>query len=354
MKNNRQIEEIIEGLKASEDSNFECDEAVLFAEYQKQVENDATLSVKVLSIAGGFLAALAFIGFLTIAGLYKSQTGLVLFGVVFIVAALVLNKTFHKFIIDTFSVSIYTIGFILLVSGLLGLHTNHNLITLLVIGIATIGLFVTQNYVLSFISILVINGGLLQLVFVNEAYKLIHVYIGAATLALTWCMLNEAKLLTSSSRMAKLYDPLRIGLMISLLYGLVIVGKKDWLLVSQNHNWFSSVVIIPVVLYVVNVITDIVDPQTPKNKPGIYLLTILVLAPTVFAPAISGAILIILISFMVNYKTGLVIGVVAFIYFISIYYYDLSFSLLTKSMLLFSSGIVFLLFYLFINENKRK
>lgn len=207
---------------------------------------------------------------------------------------------------------------------------------------------------LSFISILVINGGLLQLVFVNEAYKLIHVYIGVTTLALTWCMLNEAKLLTSGPRMAKLYDPLRVGLMISLLYGLVIVGKKDWLLVSQNYNWFSSVVIIPVVLYVVNVITDIVDPQTPKNKPGIYLLTILVLAPTVFAPAISGAILIILISFMVNYKTGLVIGVVAFIYFISIYYYDLSFSLLTKSMLLFSSGIVFLLFYLFTNENKRK
>ncbi len=354
MKNNKQIEEIIEGLKASEGVNFECDEAVLFAEYQKQVENNAVLSVKVLSIVGGFLAALAFIGFLTIAGLYKSQTGLVLFGVIFIVAALVLNKTFHKFIIDTFSVSIYTIGFVLLVSGLLGLHTNHNLITLLVIGIAVVGLFVTQNYVLSFISILVINGGLLQLVFVNEAYKLIHVYIGVTTLALTWCMLNEAKLLTSGPRMAKLYDPLRVGLMISLLYGLVIVGKKDWLLVSQNYNWFSSVVIIPVVLYVVNVITDIVDPQTPKNKPGIYLLTILVLAPTVFAPAISGAILIILISFMVNYKTGLVIGVVAFIYFISIYYYDLSFSLLTKSMLLFSSGIVFLLFYLFTNENKRK
>ncbi|OJJ23751.1 permease [marine bacterium AO1-C] len=350
MRNNKQIKEIIEGLRASEGDNFEYDEAVLFAEYQEQGENNATLSVKIFSIVGGLMAALAFLGFLLIAGLYKSEAGLLLFGLVFIVAALVLNKIFNKFIIDTFSVSIYSIGFVLFVSGLLGMDTSNNIITLLVIGIAVIGLFITQNYVLSFISILIINGGLLHLVFVNEVYNLIHLYIGVATLALTWCMLNEAKLLTLGTRMAKLYDPLRVGLIISLLYGLVIVGKKDWLLVSQNYNWISSAVIIPVVLYVVNVISDIVAPQISKNKPGIYLLSILVLAPTVFAPSISGAILIILLTFLVNYKTGLIIGVIAFIYFISVYYYDLSFSLLIKSMLLFSSGIVFLLFYLFTNK----
>ena len=52
----------------------------------------------------------------------------------------------------------------------------------------------------------------------------------------------------------------------------------------------------------------------------------------------------------VNYKTGLVIGIISFIYFISQYYYDLNFTLLTKSIILFSSGIVFILFYLFTNK----
>jgi len=352
MKNNKQIKALIERLRVSEDESFEYDEAALFDEYQKQGENNATLSVKIFSIVGGLMAALAFLVFLLIAGLYKSEIGLISSGLVFIVVALILNNIFNKFIIDTFSVSIYTIGFALFATGLLDIDTDKNTVTLLVIGIAVIALFVTQNYVLSFISILIVNGGLLHLVFVNEVYNLIHGYIGAVTLTLTWCTLNEATLLAFGKRMAKLYDPLRIGLIISLLYGLVIVGKKDWLLVSQNYNWLSSLVIIPAVLYVVNVITGIVALKNPKDKPGIYLLTILVLAPTVFAPSISGAILIILLTFLVNYKTGLVIGVVAFIYFISVYYYDLSFSLLTKSILLFSSGVVFLLFYLFTNKKQ--
>ena len=39
------------------------------------------------------------------------------------------------------------------------------------------------------------------------------------------------------------------------------------------------------------------------------------------------------------------------IYFISQYYYDLNFTLLTKSILLFSSGVLFLLLYLFTHKN---
>jgi len=83
-----------------------------------------------------------------------------------------------------------------------------------------------------------------------------------------------------------------------------------------------------------------------QYKSGIYALSILLLLPTVLSPAISGAILIILLSFLVNYKTSLVIGIAAFIYFVSQYYYDLHFTLLTKSILLFSSGILFLGLYL--------
>lgn len=350
MKNNRQIKEVLEGLRLSEGQEFECSEEGVLNQYQKQEENQTNLSIKILTIAGGFLASLAFIGFLLIAGLYKSEIGLAAFGLVFIAGALGLNKAYDKLIIDTFSVSIYAIGFALLSIGLVGMRMGGNMAILIVIVVAVFSLIVTQNYILSFLSILIINGSLLFLVFVNEAYNLIHIYIGLATLILTWCMLNEAKFLSLGKKIAKLYDPLRIGLIISLLYGLVIVGKKDWILISQNYSWLSSVVIIPVVLYVVHTIINIVKLKNNKDKPGVYLLSILVLAPTVFSPSISGAILIILLTYLVNYKTGLAIGVIAFIYFISLYYYDLSFSLLTKSIMLFLSGMVFLVFYFFTNK----
>jgi len=81
------------------------------------------------------------------------------------------------------------------------------------------------------------------------------------------------------------------------------------------------------------------------------------LVSTIFSPSISGAMIIVLLSFLVNYKTGLAIGIISLIYFISQYYYDLNFTLLTKSIILFSSGIVFLLFYLFttkkLNSNEK-
>ena len=83
----------------------------------------------------------------------------------------------------------------------------------------------------------------------------------------------------------------------------------------------------------------------------IYILSALILVSTIFSPSISGGIVIVLLSFLVNYKTGLAIGIISIIYFVSQYYYDLNFTLLTKSIILFVSGIMFLLFYLFTAKN---
>jgi uncharacterized membrane protein len=72
------------------------------------------------------------------------------------------------------------------------------------------------------------------------------------------------------------------------------------------------------------------------------------LSSTAMNPAISGSILVILLNFMANYKTGFVIGLLAFVYFVSQYYYDLSFSLLTKSYMMLVTGALFLILYLFV------
>ena len=93
-----------------------------------------------------------------------------------------------------------------------------------------------------------------------------------------------------------------------------------------------------------------IEIEALKDKILIYALTSLVLIPLLFAPFILGVIVLILISFLVNYKTGLVIGILSIVYFISRYYYDLDFTLLTKSILLFVSGIIFLLLYILTNK----
>ncbi len=337
---------LLNDIRLIEGENFISDENAILTEYKIKEENQSSLSIKILSILGGFLATLTFLGFLFITGILKSELVASIFGSCLIIVAILINKGTNKLIIDTFSISAYVVGLILFSAGLLGMSVDENLITLLVIGIALISLFITQNYILSFIAMLAINCSFLMLILINKIPNLIHVYIVINTLVLTYIFLNEPKLISSNIKISKLYNPSRISFIISLLIGLVIIIKRFFITVPQNYVWSSSIVIIAAIFYVLFLILKTIEINSFQNKVGIYVLSALILIPIVFSPSILGTILIILLSFLVNYKTGFIIGVVSFIYFISQYYYDLSFTLLTKSIILFSSGIVFLLLYL--------
>ncbi len=338
---------LLDSIRTEEGINFECDENAILEEYNTQEDNKSSLAIKLLSVFGGFLAALAFLGFLAIAGLYDSKFGLSIFGIVFIISAIWLNKAYDKLIIDTFSISIYVIGFVLLASGLSLMNVDENMIAILISLIAFSSLLITQNFMLSFISILTINSSFIFLITSNYSYDFIHLYTAINTLLLTYVLLNEAKIISLNKRLSQLYNPMRIGLVISLLFGLISIGKKDLMPLSQNLIWLSSMVMALVTLYLINTIIKINEINTVKSKVIIYTLSLLILASTTFSPSIAGAIVLVLLSFLVNYKTGLAIGIIALIYFISQYYYDLNFTLLTKSIILFVSGITFLLFYLF-------
>jgi hypothetical protein len=337
----------------SEGENFRFDEVEIENEYSKLHSEKSSNAIKILSVLGGFLATLAFLGFMMIAGLYDSEVGMVITGILSIGFAIWLNVRFFKLIIDTLSVSAYAIGFSLLATGLSYLEVDENIIGILFIVIALITLAIMQNYILSFISILISNGGLLFLIINNDLYYLIHIYNAFIALLLTYVFLNEAKLISGNKLISKLYNPVRIGLLISLLTGLVFVGKTG---IFENHVyaiWASSIITIPVTIYVISIIAGIMGVTEIRTKILIYTLCTLILIPTAFSPAVSGALLIILLSFLVNYKIGVSIGIISFIYFISQYYYDLNFTLLTKSILMFSTGIIFLLFYFF-TYNKLK
>ena len=337
---------LLSSIRLSEGERFECDEKAILDAYVVQNENLSNLAIKILSIIGGFIAMLAFLGFLMLAGLYDSEFGLLIFGIIFIVTAIWLNKAYNKLIVDTFSVSLYVLGFTLLTFGLFEMDLSSNLIAVLVLLIALSSLFITQNFIISFISILTVSGSFLFLILFNQYYHLIHLYVALYTVALAFLFLKEAKLISLNTIISKLYNPLRIGLVFSLLFGLIILSNQFIIPISQNYLWISSIVIGLVVVYLVFTILKINEINALKSKVMIYALSAAILATTLFSPAILGAMIIILLSFLVNYKTGLVIGIISIIYFISQYYYDLSFTLLTKSIILFSSGILFLLLYL--------
>lgn len=346
MNTEDETKEKIKYIASSEGDKFEFDEIQIGNEFSSLQTEKSSLPIKILSIAGGFLSTLAFVGFLFISGLNDSEIGQAIVGLVSIGLAVWLNVAFNKLIIDTLSVSTYAIGLCLLAFGLGELNVDENVISILFIIISLIVLIITQNYILSFISLMVISGSLLFLIFTNDFNNLIHIYNAIVLFLVTYVFLNEAKFLSRNKWLSKLYNPLRISLIMSLLMGLLFVGKKELDDFSINYVWITSTISIPLIIYLISIVIKVLGISNVKTKIVVYALCSLMLLPTAFSPAISGSLLIILLSFLVNYKFALYTGIISFIYFVSQYYYDLNFTLLTKSILLFSSGLLFLLFYI--------
>lgn len=349
MKNEEDIKALLDYFRSLEAKELTFDEEEIFSTYHKDTDQQS-LAIKVLSVFGGILSSLAFLIFLFMAGLYNSEMGLMIFGIICVAGAIWINKVSNKIILDTISVSAFLVGFLLLAAALTEMNISSNVICIGFVLIALISLVITQNYILSFTSVLIICGSVLVLIFSNNAENLIHLYVSIITLLFSCWFLLEARIVTLNASLSKLYNPVRIGLLFSLLAGLSILGRRDFLSISHEYIWLSSIVNIATIVFLLFQLFDVLNITKVQLQISICVLSVVLLLPTVLSPAISGALLIILLSFLTNYRTGLVIGVIAFIYFVCQYYYDLHFTLLTKSILMFSSGIMFLGLYLFAHQ----
>ena len=354
MKQAHEITAMLEHLQATEGDTLSIETEAVLAEYRKINAGRSGIAIKVLTILGGFLATLAFIGFLSAIGLYNSPTGLTITGFIFIAAAVGVSKLYDILILDAIAVTAFATGICILTFGLEMAGINEKIICLILILMAIAVLAIVQNYILAFLAVLTVNGSVIALIWLNSNYGLLHIYIAVIVIALTLFMLDEAGVVTAGKKIARLYNPVRLGLIINLLAAYAIVSIRELLLFSIHFNLVSSITAIAAILCMMPRLLKLLNIQNVAGKTGIYIATALVLLPALYAPAIPGALLIMVLCFWVNYKTGLVIGIIALVYFITRYYYDLQFTLLTKSVLLFSSGMLFMLFYLLTHKKLEK
>lgn len=348
----RTKDEIIESLNKLQlvtGRPIDADESAIAESMQKN-NSGQSITVKILSVIAGLLACVAFYASLIISGLYNSASGLLITGTFCITVAILICKSLNKIIFDTVSVSSYVIGFALLGLGLYELKVEEDYISVLFIVVALLSLTISGNYILSFVSVLIISGSILTLIVSNREYNLIHVYVSAMAVFLSYLIVNEAAIIVRSKAVSKLYDPLRVGLTFAFLAGLLLIGTTGMLKDYAEHLWVSSVFILGAIIYVLLALITVLEITKVHHKVYVFACVPLLL-PTIQWPAIAGSILLMLLSFLVNFKTGFVVAIAAFIYFVCQYYYDLNATLLTKSLILLSSGVLFLLLY-FITRKK--
>lgn len=346
MKNDESIKALISNAKSSIGESFTVDEEKALKEYHADESARSSMAIKVLSILGGFLAAQAFMGFLFSAGLYNSSIGLILAGCFFIGGSIWLSKKSTALIFDTFCISAYLSGYFTLGLGLHEAHMNDQLIALLFILIALATLFIIGHFIFTLIAVLVISGSSLFLIADGSYKDMIHAYIIITSICMTLWLKEEAKIITSHAKWATMYNAIRTGLVISLLAGLGFICKRGLFEITPNYIWISSLGLIPLLMLVINKMRQTLGWLTDTDKILSFAIGLILLLPLLFSPAIIGALLILIASYYVNYKTGFFLGIISLIYFTGQFYYDLDYSLLVKSGLLFSTGVLFMILFL--------
>ncbi len=350
MRNRESIQNLISYFKTTQEKEIIFEEEAIFAAYQNNNESHS-LIVKIAVVFGGILASIAGSGLLLLMGLYELEQGLILVGFLAIGVSVALSKSYDKLFIDTLSACCFIVGLVYIYLGLDHYNLDITTICSIFIVICLALMMFAQSYMLTFSSVIVINGSVIAVLlgYHNLSY-LFDLYIALLCVAITALFLNEAKIITLHKNLSKIYNPVRIGLLLSFICVLVLLTRTGFISIRYDYIWAPSIIIICATIYLVCKLCNTLQIYQNKDKIIICLVTAIVLAPTISCPGIAGAVLIILLSFFVNYKTGFGAGILSFIYFLSQFYYALSFSLLTKSAFLFSSGLLFVAIYLFINK----
>ena len=294
----------------------------------------SNLTIEVLSIIGGVLTAIFFLGFLVLSSILRSETSCLIAGSILIITTLFVNRLLTKPFLDAMNITCYIAGCIL--AGY-GMNRNMDVLFIVLIGISVVTMLLSKGFILTFLSVISFYMALFGEI-TNLFSSLNPLNVAAVPIIAIFLFVNlsETKILSYTNGDLSKYKPIHSGLFVSCV--LSLAGLSVNYLTKSTNDWIISVFML----------------VGPVHQVCIYLLCILICFPSLHAPYLSGSILLILICFQYGYKAESAVALLLFIYSISKYYYDLDITLLTKSITLFFTGIALLIaWYIFTQKKTR-
>jgi len=311
------------------------------------------MGIKLLAIAGGLLGSLFILGWI-FAFLVDFAAASVIIGIITLVVAIVVDKRAESTLLDTACIGAYLAACAMIGFGVNKAFESDNVTTLVILIIAMIVPFFTTGYMLNFIAVLTFNGSLFSLVNINNTFDLIHVLLVVIALVYTLFSLYETKLLASDREINLVYNSWRNALLCSFLALLAYIAVDKLMGKHIRYEWISSAAITGIYLFFLNKVTAYLEIEEKKNRILIYSGSLLIMLMAVFSPAICGALLILLISFHTGHRLGLILGIIALVYFTGQFYYNLHYTLLVKSMIMFGTGIMFLTAWMILKKTLKR
>lgn len=339
MNNVEIVNHFIASIELKEDPTFTIDREKVEEEILKDSQAYSGLGIKILSICGGLLGTLFFLGFVAMS-ILESSTATFVFGLMILVGAILLDKKSNNTVLDAVCIGAFLSGCILLGYSInkMGDSDNLTIFSLLLIAVVTVS--VTENYMLNLFAVLIFNSCLFAFIETNNTDILIHFLTAFLSGGFVLINLIEHKAFVKSIAVNKRYSPFRLGFLVSLSV-LLIYFSVNFAKPAFPYRWISSIVIIAVTIYSINSIINFL--QVKARQFIIYALATAILVSVIFAPSICGAILILIIGIHVGHRLTMVFGIALLIYSVGQFYYDLQYTLFTKSIIMICTGILLLI-----------
>ena len=366
MNNPYNFSPILEVLEKSKVEDLNLDVENFKAEYSLK-QHDQPFIIKFISILGGILASLSFFVFVYLFDLLDSSIHLLSIGVFAIILTIWLNYKSEKIVLSSFSVSCYIIGFYFLNTGLNTIGLPYNSSQIIIMVICLVVLIYSQGFLLTFLSAIFFNLSF-QLFYeyfysgpgnihLGENATRIHFIIYTFHYIILLALIlftygKEAKLLSYNTFSNRILYPIRLAMVVFYIFLLYNYKERPLLGEGFPFQILLSILQWGAILYITNNIIEEFKFFTGTKKWLLIVLLGLGLACSVYAPGITGGILLMLLGYKYSDKTTLIMSIVVFLFFLGKYYYDLDLTLLVKSIMLFCSGILFFIIQHFLTPKK--
>ncbi|MBU3744794.1 MAG: DUF4401 domain-containing protein [Sediminibacterium sp.] len=331
--------------RAGEDLHM--DEAAISNALNRMQERESSWIIKIVSVIGGILATQFFSGFLFISRIVTSGIGSLLFGCMLILGSIFIIRKTNQLVLDTMAVTTYLLAYVLVGVGLNKLQLTDNAGAGIMMLIALGTIFFIRHTVLAFFTFVIFWSGAVFLFYNNHLGNWSQCWPAVLGLVIVWMYWKEAAIIRFHPRCTDWYRPLLVTLVLFFVGFLQLLGKRDLVAGIGTYFSYTSLWLMGLLGWVLYRILPAFGMHTQTQKWTLLICLLLIILPTLRSPAIAGILLLLLLSFRSGDRWVWITSLLALAVFMIEFYYDLDYTLLTKSYILMGTGIGLLAFYYF-------
>lgn len=318
-------------------------------------EINAPWFIKVITILGAWFGALLFLGSLIVSQVLQSTESMITFGSIFILTGIILSYTNKKnHFLDSISLSFSVLGQILLGIGI-GVKAGGLKPVCYVGIIVQISIYLlAQSYTQKFISVILTPACLLGIIWNCPLFEVTNFLIGALSVASVLIWTNEIPLQVRLKKHPYFYIPTAYGLVFGLLVILILSINNRFFEVNIFHWYIASLISFMSLTFL---LYKSLCQNLGLGRNAFWLtvgVIAIVLSPTAQTPGIITSLMVIVLGFERGNRTLFTLGILFLAIYVISFYYSLQQTLLIKSIILMSTGALFLGIYLVLAVIKRK